>query len=47
MDTPQRRVLPVLGATSREPTQPLLTVVLEVCEKPAVDAASAISLGST
>jgi phosphatidylserine/phosphatidylglycerophosphate/cardiolipin synthase-like enzyme len=43
----QRRLLAAFGATSREPTQPSLTVMLEVCESPAVGAASAISLGST
>ena len=43
----QRRDLPAFGATSREPAQPSLTVALEVCESPAVRAASAISLGST
>ena len=43
----QRRDFPAFGATNREPAQPSLTVALEVCERPAVRAASAISLGST
>ena len=46
-DMRQRRDLPAFGATSREPAQPSLTVAFEVCERPAVSAASAISLGST
>ena len=39
--------LAAFGATSRAPAQPSLMVAFEVCDRPAVGAASAISLGST